>query len=61
MCDPTAVLAVPGILWAACASWGGLYVAPQEPIWFQTQALDRLICIFPHLRVLGKARGELKP
>lgn len=32
---------------------GGLHMTPQEPIWFQTQGQDHLICIFPHLRVLG--------
>lgn len=47
----------------ACSAGGGgdFYVIPWEPIWFQTQALDHLICIFPHLRVPGKGRGELKP
>lgn len=29
------------------------YVIPREPIWFQTQALDHLICIFRHSRVPG--------
>lgn len=29
------------------------YVIPREPVWFQTQALDHLICIFRHSRVPG--------